>query len=71
MDSNLLLWNIEKRCRNPRVAPLSSIFHASFTQYFYRELWGGLHQHLGLYEDHGTVALPPQKRVVQVRPADL
>eukprot|EP00752_Nemacystus_decipiens_P001851 g1784.t1 len=37
----------------------------SFTQYFYRELWGGLHQHLGLYEDAGTVALPAHKRVVQ------
>ena len=44
-----------------------SFSHTSFTQYFYRELWGGLHQHLGLYEDPGTVALPAQKRVVQVR----
>lgn len=39
----------------------------SFTQYFYRELWGGLHQHLGLYEDPATLALPGRKRVVQVR----
>ncbi|CAM9520699.1 unnamed protein product [Ectocarpus sp. 12 AP-2014] len=37
----------------------------SFTQYFYRELWGGLHQHLGLYEDPATIALPANKRVVE------
>lgn len=37
----------------------------SFTQYFYRALWGGRHQHLGLYEDPATVALPASKRVMQ------
>ncbi|CAN0169276.1 unnamed protein product [Ectocarpus fasciculatus] len=44
---------------------------APFTQYFYRELWGGLHQHLGLYEDPATIALPANKRVVEVLEADI
>lgn len=45
----------------------ASLLHTvSFTQYFYRELWGGRHQHLGLYEDPATVSLPAHKRVVQV-----
>ncbi|CAM9843624.1 unnamed protein product [Scytosiphon promiscuus] len=38
---------------------------ACFTQYFYRELWGGLHQHLGLYEDPETVSLPSHKRACE------